>query len=79
MNMNTRKSSQIARFVAPALLIAAAAAGVAYWGDFPRDAGAAARGSASAEAAASVPAPFEYFPAQYVNQAKEAEQPVPSF
>ena len=79
MNMTTRKSSKIARFVVPALFVAAAGAGVAYWSDFSGNAGAAAHASAPAEAAASVSAPFEYFPAQYVNQAKESEQPVPSF
>jgi hypothetical protein len=79
MNMNSRKTSRSARFVVPALLLIAMGSGVAYWADFSGDAGAAARASKQAEMSSSVPASFDYFPAQYVNQAQEREETVPSF
>ena len=60
------------------LLVCVLAGGAAYWVDFARQADAAAR--AQSQPHANGPsAEFEYFPSQYVNQAKEAEPHIQAY
>jgi hypothetical protein len=54
------------------------AGGAAYWIDFTRQADAAARAQSQPQANGPS-AEFEYFPSQYVNQAKEAEPHIQAY
>jgi hypothetical protein len=75
---HSRRTTRTAGYAAAALLVCVVAAGAAYWVDFSRQADAAAR--AQSESQAYRPsADFEYFPSQYVNQAKEAEAHIQAF
>jgi hypothetical protein len=72
------RTTRTAGYAAAALLVCLLAGGAAYWVDFSRQADAAARAQ-SAPQANGPSADFEYFPGQYVNQAKEAEPHIQAF
>lgn len=66
------RATRTAGYAAAALLVCVLAGGAAFWVDFTRQADAAARAQSQPQANGPS-ADFEYFPSQYVNQAKEAE------
>jgi hypothetical protein len=72
------RARRIGRSVGTALVFAVLTIGVAYWAKFSTEADAASRAAADSQVSIS-PAPFEYFPDQYVNQAKQAEEHIQAF
>jgi hypothetical protein len=74
----SRRAPRTAGYAAAALLVCVLAGGAAYWVDFTRQADAAA-GTQSGPQANDPSAAFEYFPSQYVNQAKEAEPHIQAY
>jgi hypothetical protein len=76
--LGSRNTSRTAGYAGAALLVCLLAAGAAYWVDFTQPADAAARATSEPQANAPTAA-FEYFPSQYVNQAKEAEPHIQAY
>jgi hypothetical protein len=74
----SRRTPRTAGYAAAALLVCVLAGGAAYWVDFTQQADAAARAQSEPQAYRPT-AHFEYFPSQYVNQAKEAEAHIQAY
>jgi hypothetical protein len=74
----SRNVIRLCRYFGSAILLAVLVSGAAYWIDFSRSADAAARAQAQTQESGT-PAQFEYFPGQYVNQAKEREEHIQAF
>ena len=72
------RTPRMAGSAAAALLVCMVAGGAAYWVDFTRHADAVARVQSEPQAQAPS-ADFEYFPSQYVNQAKEVEPHIQAY
>lgn len=72
------RAIHIGRSVGAALVFTVLTISVAYWTEFSREADAARRAPADSQVSIS-PAPFEYFPDQYVNQAKQSEEHIQAF
>lgn len=68
----------LGRWLVTAIVLVVATLALCYWAKFSIEADAASRAEPETQASITIE-PFEYFPAQYVNRAKDREEHIQAF